>query len=102
VRVFWGTIGFVNCMVILPVVLTFFDVYGPFNWLLNATYSALQASYADDIIIATSLTVLGLVAKKFLAEARQTIMSHLRWASIRDTLRRTKPSVRHNLESPPQ
>lgn len=94
-RVFWGTIGFVNCIVILPVLLTLFGVYGPFNWLLNATYSALQAGIADDIIIATSLT-LGFVTLWCKARPKITKLLEGRlhlWYSDRDE----KPNVSTSL-----
>jgi hypothetical protein len=100
VRVFWGTIGLVNGMVIIPVALTLVGVYGPFNWLLNATYSALQAGVLDDIIIATSLTVgfITLAAKtrpklSKLLEGRLPL-----WYSNRDNARQLDTTF----ESPPQ
>jgi hypothetical protein len=100
VRVFWGTIGLVNGMVIIPVALTLVGVYGPFNWLLNAIYSALLAGVLDDIIIATSLAV-GFVT--LTAKARPKLSKLLEgrlplWYSSKDKTQLLDTTF----ESPPQ
>lgn len=88
-RVFWGAISFVNVVVVGSILLTFFDIYGPFNWLLNAIYSALLAGVLDDIIIATSLVV-GFVT--FATKARPKLSKLLEgrlplWYSSKDKTR---------------